>query len=158
MCVVIPAAVAMWTAVAGTIATTAAQAVAAKQQAVALGRQGQQRADQINAAGSAALGIRARQARIDEARAEVSGGEAGIKGNSYEANLSNIASQANNDRGTIESNTKNNQTSNQTDMDATFSRIEQPNYAGAALSIAGTYGKSDYNKNLLATQATASGG
>jgi hypothetical protein len=158
VCEPISASTAAYLAIASAVATTAATAVAAKQQAVALGRQGQQRADQISAAGSAALGIRARQARLDQARAEVSGGEAGIKGNSYEANLSNIAQQANNDKGTIESNTKNNLDSNQTDINATFSRIQQPNYAAAALSIAGSYANSNYNQTKLAQNAAAQGG
>lgn len=131
----------------------------ADSQADALGVQGQQRADQINATGSAQLGIRARQARLDQARAEVSGGEAGLKGNSYEANLSNIASQANNDKGTIEANTKNNIASNQNDISAAFSRIKQPDYAGSALTIAGA-GYSGYksaNEEATALGRAAAG-
>jgi endonuclease/exonuclease/phosphatase (EEP) superfamily protein YafD len=144
-------------AVGSAAASTAAAAVAAKQQAVALGRQGQARADQISVAGSAALGIRARQARLDQARAEVSGGEAGIKGNSYEANLSNISQQANMDKGTIEQNTKNNQASNQQDVNATFSRIQQPNYAGAALQIGSTYANSSFNSSAMKINADGLG-
>ena len=156
MCEPISASTAAYLAIASTVVGTASTAIAAKQQAVALGRQGQQRANEISAAGSAALGVRARQARLDQARAEVSGGEAGIRGQSYEANLSNIASQANNDKGTIESNTKNGLASNQQDINATASRITQPNYSGAALQIGGTY--VNYNVQATKDAAAAAGG
>ncbi len=158
MCEPISASTMAYLAIASAAASTAAAAVSAKQQSDALTKQGQARADQIGAAGSSALGIRAQQARLDQARAEVSGGEAGIKGQSYEANLSNIASQANNDRGTIEQNTKNNQASNLQDIAATGSRIEQPNYLGAALKIGGGYANSTANQDAIKVQRGAAVG
>jgi hypothetical protein len=85
------------------------------------------------------MGIRARQARIDQGRAEVAGGESGLQGQSYEANINNIQQQSSNDIGTIKTNTANQQLSNVNDTNATFSRIQQPNYLGSALAIGSNY-------------------
>ena len=141
----------------GLVVTTVASTYAAKKsadaQTSALGAQAPERANQISEAGSAQLGIRARQARVDQGRAEVAGGEAGVRGNSYEANLGNISQQQKTDSGTIETNVSNQQLSNQTDTNAVFSRIKQPDYLSAALSIGGDAENSSYMKD----QRTASG-
>lgn len=134
-------------AIASTVASTAATAYTANKQAAALTSQAQTRSDQITEAGSAQLGIRARQARIDAGKAEVAGGESGVQGQSYEAGINNISQQQKMDSGNIEQNTLNQQKSNTQDTLATSSRISQPNYLGAALQIGG----SAYKGGLLSS-------
>jgi hypothetical protein len=140
MCVVIPAAMLAYATIASTVAATAAAKIAANKQADALSTQAQVRANQITEQASAQLGVRARQARIDQGRAEVAGGESGLTGQSYEANLNNITEQENTDRGTILTNANNSLISNTQDEMAAGSRIQQPNYAGAVLGIANQVG------------------
>lgn len=126
-----------YAAIASAVASTAAASYTAHKQASALTQQGQVRSDQETEAGSAQLGLRARQARIDAGRAEVAGGESGVQGQSYEANIGNISQQQKMDSGNIEQNTLNAQKSNTQDVLATSSRISQPNYLGAAMTIGG---------------------
>lgn len=122
---------------ASAVASTATTAYTANKQASALTKQGQERSNELTASGSAQLGIRARQARIDAGKAEVAGGESGVSGQSYEANINNISQQQKMDSGNIEQNTLNAQKSNRQDVLATSSRIQQPNYLGTALKIGG---------------------
>lgn len=126
-----------YVAIASAVASTAATAYTANKQGDALKTQAQARSDQITEAGSAQLGVRARQARIDAGKAEVAGGESGVGGNSYEAGINNISQQQKLDSGNIEQNTLNQQKSNTQDTLAVASRIQQPNYLGAALQIGG---------------------
>lgn len=122
-------------AIASAVASTAAAQYTANKQTSALKTQAQARSDQITIAGSAQLGVRARQARIDAGKAEVAGGESGVQGQSYEAGINNISQGQKMDSGNIEQNTLNQQKSNTQDTLAVASRITQPNYLGAALQI-----------------------
>lgn len=124
-------------AIASAVASTAAAQITASKQAKALTAQGQERSNEATEAGSAQLGLRARQARVDAGRAEVAGGESGVQGQSYEAGINNTKVQSNLDSGNIEQNTLNAQKGNTQDVAATSSRITQPNYLGAALQIGG---------------------
>jgi hypothetical protein len=134
----VPLAIAAYASVAASVASVAAQTMSARAQSSALQAQANERSKEITAQASQQLGTRALQARVDQGRAEVAGGESGLAGQSYESSLNDISQRASIDKGTIETNAKFGQISNIQDENAAASRINRPNPLSSGLQIAGS--------------------
>jgi hypothetical protein len=134
----IPLAISAYASIAASVASVAAATMSARAQSDALSKQAQQRSTEITPQASQQMGIRAQQARIDQGRAEVAGGESGLSGNSFEAQLSDVAQKASIDEGTITQNARYGQLSNTNDFNAAASRINRPNPLSSGLQIGGS--------------------
>jgi len=104
--------------------------------------------DQQYAASSTELGERIKQGRIERARMEVAGGEAGLQlDGSFEAAISDSFFQQDEDAGLINKQAKMDGETLRAQAKANASSVKVPSYLGAALQI-GTSAASGYQSGL----------
>jgi len=112
-------------------------AKAGQAQADALGAQRQKQSDQIATAAGAKAGERTKAAQAERARLRVAAGEAGVAGQSFEAQLMDSAFQESHDVATISKDTELQQEASQARTDTALVSTMQPSPIASGLQILG---------------------
>lgn len=119
----------------------AGQRSAAKTQFRSNATQREVQNDQINDQASVKAGERVKQARAEQARLRVAGGEAGVTGNSFEAGLMDSVMQADMDLGIIGKDAANMDTASEARFLSANASVRNPSLAENGLQIAGAAAK-----------------
>lgn len=120
---------------AGAAAQSYSQYSAGKAQASYLKEQYEAQQDQLDAQASAEANEAARKARRERARIAVAAGEAGVSGNSFEAQLHNSLFQQQNQLALVNYNQTQAKAASQDQLNSALSGIQMPTALGAALQI-----------------------
>ena len=136
-------------ALASSGASAYGQNQSAKGQFAAQDQSNKAAADQQYAASSTELGERVKQGRIERARMQVAGGEAGIglASGSFEAAINDSFFQQDEDAALINSQAKMNGATTKAQAAANAASVKTSSYLGGALQI-GTAGASGYQSGL----------
>lgn len=114
----------------------AGQRSAAKKQFASNARNREIQNDQITDAASVKAGERVKQARAEQARLRVAGGEAGVTGNSFEALLMDSVLQADMDIGTIGKDAANQDAASEARFLSANASVKNPSLLENGLQIA----------------------
>lgn len=108
----------------------------AQETANAAGKQAQVKAGQASDAAGLQIGERAKQARAERARLRVAAGEAGVSGQSYEAQLAQVAFDQNAFTANTNANNVNQLAGIQAESDHILASVQTPGVVGSGLQIA----------------------
>lgn len=122
-----------------TAASVYGQYQAGKAQAEYLEQQYETQQEQLDAQASAEANEAARKARRERARIAVAAGEAGVSGNSFEAQLHNSMFQEQSQLALINYNQKQAKAASQDQLNSALAGIQMPTALGAALQIGTSY-------------------
>lgn len=130
----------------------------AEGQAKNMARQRAVQARQQHSAASDQAGQRVKQARAEQARLRVAAGEAGIAGQSFEAQLMDSSFQLDQDLARINSNAAMANEAGNEQLATAFSNVNNPSLLESGLQIAGvTYGAHRASKAIDAQIETSDG-
>jgi hypothetical protein len=134
-------------AMASTAASTAGQMSQARATQKALGQQREAQAEEINAQVSQKAGDRVEAARAERARLRVAAGEAGVSGNSFEAQIMDTVMQQEEDIGRVMMGGEFQQRASEVNYKSAMAQNRGPSPLAAGLNIASS-GASGYATGL----------